>query len=184
VRARPHLATLLIGLNDVGRGAFAPTPCARPAARVAALRGCGATVLLGRLHDPGTHLPLPPGCATAVRARVAVVNAAVDDAVRAARDGAAATCTCSTWRACRALRSRRPGRSTACTRTPRARASWPRGGRGAGRAGLPVGPVRAEPLPARAPGAAGRAVVDGPARAALAGAHVRDVRSRAGGAGA
>lgn len=90
VEARPHLATLLIGLNDVSRGGFCPDAVgADLRAVVHELRLCGATLLIGRLHDPCRHLPLPPSLCAAVRRRVAVVNAAVDAAAAAAsRDGA------------------------------------------------------------------------------------------------
>lgn len=88
VDAEPHLATLLIGLNDVGRGGFrADDVDADLRAVVRGLRRCGATVLLGRLHDPCRHVPLPPWFASRVRARVAAVNAAVDRAAAEARDG-------------------------------------------------------------------------------------------------
>lgn len=83
----PQLATLLIGLNDVSRGGFEPPAFAADLhAVVRGLRRTGAVVLLGRLHDPTAHLPLPPALRRAVQRRVAVVNAAVDAA--AAREDA------------------------------------------------------------------------------------------------
>ena len=90
VEARPHLATLLIGLNDVSRGGFCDDDVrADLLGVVRTLRLSGATVLLGRLHDPCRHLPLPAALCAAVRRRVDVVNAAVDEATAAAaRDGA------------------------------------------------------------------------------------------------
>lgn len=79
--AEPHLATLLIGLNDVSRGGFDAVDVAADLTSVVrALRRTGATVLLGRLHDPTRHLPLPAQLGQAVRERVAAVNAAVDRA--------------------------------------------------------------------------------------------------------
>lgn len=89
VEARPHLATLLIGLNDVSRGGFCESAVAEDLRVVVhELRLSGATVLLGRLHDPCRHLPLPATLRAAVRGRVAVVNAAVDAAAAsAAREG-------------------------------------------------------------------------------------------------
>lgn len=81
--AAPRLATLLIGLNDVIRAGF-------NAARVRAdlrtvvveLRAGGAAVLVARLHDPTAQLPLPGSLRRAVYDRIAVINAAVDDASR------------------------------------------------------------------------------------------------------
>lgn len=88
-RARPHLATLLIGVNDVSRGGFCPDDVrADLLAVVRALRTTGATVLLARLHDPCRHLPLPTALRAEVAERVFVVNRAVDDAVGEARNGA------------------------------------------------------------------------------------------------
>ncbi|SNS99034.1 Lysophospholipase L1 [Geodermatophilus pulveris] len=79
VAAAPHLATLLVGLNDIARGGFCGRSFARDLAVVVqALRGVGATVLLGRLHDPCRLLPLPAPVRGAVLRRVAEVNGAVD----------------------------------------------------------------------------------------------------------
>lgn len=89
VEARPHLATLLIGLNDVSRSSFCPDDVrADLLAAVRVLRRSGATVLLGRLHDPCRHLPLPVALRARVGERVTAVNGAVDEAVQEARDGA------------------------------------------------------------------------------------------------
>ena len=79
VRAEPHLATLLIGLNDVSRSGFDLDAVeADLTAVVEGLRRTGATVLLGRLHDPCRHLPLPRGVRAQVAERLAAVNGAVD----------------------------------------------------------------------------------------------------------
>lgn len=77
------LATVLAGLNDVGRAGFDPAAVAADLrAVVAAARERGADVLLGRLHDPVAVRPVPGRLAAAVRARVAVVNRTVDDLAR------------------------------------------------------------------------------------------------------
>ncbi|MGY1744231.1 GDSL-type esterase/lipase family protein [Blastococcus sp. SYSU D00695] len=77
------LATVLAGLNDVGRAGFDPDAVAGDLrAVVAAAHRRGAQVLLGRLHDPAAVRPVPRRVATAVRARVAAVNATVDELAR------------------------------------------------------------------------------------------------------
>jgi lysophospholipase L1-like esterase len=81
VAGRVDVATLVVGLNDVARPGFdAATVGADLLAVVAGLRGRGAHVVLGRLHDPAALLPLPARVARAVRQRVAAVNAVVDAA--------------------------------------------------------------------------------------------------------
>ncbi|MQA34487.1 GDSL-type esterase/lipase family protein [Modestobacter roseus] len=81
VAGGPDLATLLVGLNDVARSGFdADSVGAGVFGVVAALRGRGAEVLVGRLHDPAAVLRLRGPLATAVRRRTAAVNAAVDAA--------------------------------------------------------------------------------------------------------
>lgn len=86
VAAGGHLATVLIGLNDVSRGGFCPTAFGRDLRYVVdALRDVGTTVLLGRLHDPCRQLPLPGRLRNAVQRRIAEVNAAVDDVAERAR---------------------------------------------------------------------------------------------------
>lgn len=87
VAAQPQLATIMVGLNDVIRSGL----CAEQIrwdmqALVDDLRGCGATVLIARWHDPGAVLGLPPGLRRALAQRLAGVNAAVDAAVAAAAD--------------------------------------------------------------------------------------------------
>lgn len=81
VAARPDLATLLVGLNDVCRAGFdADAVATSISASVSALRAAGAQVLVARLHDPTDLLPLPVRLRGRVRARVAAVNAAIDGA--------------------------------------------------------------------------------------------------------
>jgi len=90
VERAPHLATVLVGLNDAGRGGFSADGFASDLLVVVeALRSSGADVLLGRLHDPTGLLPLLPGrLRQLVRTRIKIVNAAVDRAVQAGRDAA------------------------------------------------------------------------------------------------
>lgn len=79
VRSRADVVTLLIGLNDVARGGF-DAGAFRSSLHdvVGSLRSTGTILLLGRLHDVTAVLPLPPALRSAVRARTAEVNAAVD----------------------------------------------------------------------------------------------------------
>ncbi|MBC7375800.1 MAG: SGNH/GDSL hydrolase family protein [Frankiales bacterium] len=75
---QPDLVTLLIGLNDVWRAGFTAGAFeADLQAVLALLRPTGAYVLLGRLPEPGRHLPLPPTLRRTVLARAAAVDAAV-----------------------------------------------------------------------------------------------------------
>lgn len=77
--ARPDVATVLVGLNDIARGGFDAHGFADDlAAVVRGLADAGALVLLGRLHDPCAVLPLPRAMSGAVRARWTAVNEAVD----------------------------------------------------------------------------------------------------------
>lgn len=76
---QPVLVTLLIGLNDVSRSGFCPRRFETDLRAVLALlRPTGALLLLGRLPEPGRHLPLPPSVRRTVLARAAAVDAAVD----------------------------------------------------------------------------------------------------------
>ncbi|MGY1604067.1 GDSL-type esterase/lipase family protein [Geodermatophilus sp. SYSU D00815] len=79
VPGRVDVATLLVGLNDVGRSGWTPDVVGELRALVAGLRGRADVVLLGRLHDPAAQLPLPAGVARTTRARLALLNAAVDE---------------------------------------------------------------------------------------------------------
>lgn len=77
--ARPTVATVLIGLNDVCRSDFDPKSFRTDLTAVTGeLRAAGARVLLGRLHDPCRQLPVPARLARTVRDRLSVANAAVD----------------------------------------------------------------------------------------------------------
>lgn len=85
VAARPALATIMVGLNDVIRsGLSAAQLIVDMQALVGELRDRGATVLIARWHDPGAVLGLPAGLRRALALRLAWVNAAVDAAVDAA----------------------------------------------------------------------------------------------------
>ena len=81
------LTTVLAGLNDVARGGFDADAVAGGLHRCADALAPAGDLLLVRLHDPTAVLPLPHALRRAVQGRVAVVNAAVDEA--AARTGAA-----------------------------------------------------------------------------------------------
>jgi lysophospholipase L1-like esterase len=81
-----RLATLVIGLNDIARTGFDPTRFRTDLlAVVHQLTATGASVLLGRLHDPVALLPLPRPMARLGRERVAAVNDAGDEAACWAR---------------------------------------------------------------------------------------------------
>jgi lysophospholipase L1-like esterase len=80
------LATLVIGLNDIARAGFDAARFRTDLlAVVHQLTATGASVLLGRLHDPVALLPLPRPMARLGRQRVAAVNAAVEEAACWAR---------------------------------------------------------------------------------------------------
>lgn len=155
IAAQPHLATLLVGLNDVSRAGWdAGRVDADLRATTRALRRTGATVLLGRLHDPGRHLPLPERVRDRVRRRVAAVNAAVDRAAAEARRGDGGDVHVLDLAAVPALLVRR---AWAVDRLHPGEAAHALVAAAAARvlstAGLPVGVPAPQPLPARAPGA-------------------------------
>jgi lysophospholipase L1-like esterase len=78
---RVDVATLLVGLNDIGRSGFDPVTVRTGLLEVVAeLRGRADEVLLGRLHDAAALLPLPSWAGRVTRERIALVNAAVDEA--------------------------------------------------------------------------------------------------------
>lgn len=77
-------------MNDTFRSDFDPVALhADCAATVVALRAAGAHVLLVRYHDHSRVLRLPSPLARALRARIALVNAAVDAVAATDRDGIA-----------------------------------------------------------------------------------------------
>jgi lysophospholipase L1-like esterase len=76
-----RLVTLLAGLNDVARPGFrAATVRDHLLHIVEEVTRAGSTVLLGRLHDPTRQLWVPGPLRRLARDRLAVVNAAVDEA--------------------------------------------------------------------------------------------------------
>jgi lysophospholipase L1-like esterase len=76
-----RLVTLLAGLNDVARPGFRAAAVRDHLLRtVEEITRAGSTLLLGRLHDPTVQLWVPRPLRRHAHARVAVVNAAVDEA--------------------------------------------------------------------------------------------------------
>lgn len=85
VAARPQLATVMVGLNDIIRSGLSAAQLAIDMQLlVDELLDCGATVLIARWHDPGAVLGLPSGLRRALAARLAAVNDAVDAAAASA----------------------------------------------------------------------------------------------------
>lgn len=175
VEARPHLATLLIGLNDVSRVGFGEQRFADDLdACVQGLLRCGATVLLGRLHDPTRHLPLPPALRREVQARVAAVNAVVDAVVDTARsDGGVLLLDLG---GVPALQLRRAWAVDRVHPTPAAHGMLAAAAAQVLRsANLPVGVLHAEGLPDREPGAVEEAMWLARHGAPWLAAHAREV---------
>ncbi len=78
---RVDVATLLVGLNDVARSGFDADSAGQDLLDLAAtVRSRADHVLLARLHDAPGLLALPPRIAEAARRRIAIINAAVDEA--------------------------------------------------------------------------------------------------------
>src|ERR1700678_1986356 len=76
---RPHVASVIVGINDTLRAGFDPVRTGQATARtVAALTAGGATVLTMRLPDPAQMLGLPPGLAPPLTRRMRAVNAELD----------------------------------------------------------------------------------------------------------
>ncbi len=83
VAARPHLAVLLVGLNDTLRADFDPGVLHDDlGAIVTALTAAGATVVCVRFHHHGRVFPLPRPVARALDDRIDELNRAVDRVVR------------------------------------------------------------------------------------------------------
>ncbi|MBL7260489.1 SGNH/GDSL hydrolase family protein [Paractinoplanes lichenicola] len=77
---RPHLASVLVGMNDTLRGDFDPDDLGRRLDDVvAALSAAGATVLTARLPDPGRMFGLPGVIARPLGRRMAALNTAFDE---------------------------------------------------------------------------------------------------------
>ncbi|MBU2669635.1 SGNH/GDSL hydrolase family protein [Actinoplanes bogorensis] len=80
---RPHLASVLVGMNDTLRGDFDADILARRLGDVvAALTACGATVLTARLPDPGRMFNLPGVIARPLGRRMEALNTALDEIAR------------------------------------------------------------------------------------------------------
>jgi lysophospholipase L1-like esterase len=76
---RPHIATVIVGINDTLRAGFHPDRTGQAIGRtVAALRDSGATVLTMRLPDPARMFGLPDLLASPLSKRMLAVNAQMD----------------------------------------------------------------------------------------------------------
>jgi lysophospholipase L1-like esterase len=76
---RPHVAGVVVGVNDTLRNTFDAERLERTLDHaVAALRACGTTVLTARLPDPGRMFGLPGILPRPLARRIRVVNAAAD----------------------------------------------------------------------------------------------------------
>ena len=76
---RPHVATVVVGINDTLRAGFDPVRTGQAAARtVAALTANGATVITMRLPDPAQMFGLPSALARPLSRRMRAVNAELD----------------------------------------------------------------------------------------------------------
>src|ERR1700742_2539163 len=76
---RPHVASVVVGINDTLRAGFDPVLTGQATARtVAALTARGATVVTIRLPDPAQMFGLPPGLAKPLSRRMRAVNAEID----------------------------------------------------------------------------------------------------------
>lgn len=76
---RPHVASVVVGINDTLRARFDPVRTGQATARtVAALTAQGATVITMRLPDPAQMFGLPPGLARPLSRRMRAVNAEID----------------------------------------------------------------------------------------------------------
>ena len=76
---RPHVASVIVGINDTLRAGFNPVRTGQATARtVAALTASGATVLTMRLPDPAQMFGLPSGLARPLSRRMRAVNAELD----------------------------------------------------------------------------------------------------------
>jgi hypothetical protein len=155
VETQPHLATLLIGLNDVSRGGFCERS-SRPTSRLWCAR-CGARerpCCWGGCTTRAGTCRCRRRCAPRCGVGVTVVNDAVDEAAAdAARDGAGGDVHVLDLARMPALRLRQ---AWAVDRVhPHAEAHGliaVEAARVLTEAGLPVGRVPAQGLPERAPG--------------------------------
>jgi lysophospholipase L1-like esterase len=80
LKLRPHLAAVVVGVNDTLRATFdVGRAGAALAATVSALRATGATVLTARQPDPGLMFGLPRALARPLARRIRAVNAVADE---------------------------------------------------------------------------------------------------------
>jgi lysophospholipase L1-like esterase len=76
---RPHVVSVVVGINDTLRAGFDPVRSGQAIARtVAALTAGGATVLTMRLPDPAQMFGLPSGLAKPLSRRMRAINAELD----------------------------------------------------------------------------------------------------------
>ena len=76
---KPHVASVVCGLNDTLRGGFDPARTGAAVGRVvAALKAQGAEVLTMRMPDPGAMLGIPQALARPLARRMHDVNDALD----------------------------------------------------------------------------------------------------------
>jgi lysophospholipase L1-like esterase len=76
---RPHVASVVVGINDTLRAGFDPVRTGQATARtVAALTAGGATVITMRLPDPAQMFGLPSALARPLSRRMRAVNAELD----------------------------------------------------------------------------------------------------------
>jgi lysophospholipase L1-like esterase len=79
LRLRPHVASVVAGVNDTLRGRFdVDAVQAALTETVVALHAAGAVVLTARLPEPGRLLPLPASLARPLARRIAAINAIAD----------------------------------------------------------------------------------------------------------
>jgi len=80
---KPHVVSLVVGINDTLRGDFDPERTGASVGRtVAALRESGAQVLTMTLPDPGQMFGLPQALARPLARRMHAVNRAIDEVSR------------------------------------------------------------------------------------------------------
>src|ERR1700748_2899006 len=76
---RPHVASVVVGINDTLRAGFDPVRSGQAITRtVAALTAGGATVITMRLPDPAQMCGLPSGLARPLSRRMRAVNGELD----------------------------------------------------------------------------------------------------------
>jgi lysophospholipase L1-like esterase len=79
---RPQVACLSAGMNDMFRSGGADRVDDALERLVCGLRDTGATVVVGRLHDPTTRLRMPDAAARGIRAHTATINTRLEELAR------------------------------------------------------------------------------------------------------